>query len=80
MGHALRDEPHLHAAKRAGQHQMVDVPQIADADDLAFQVSQASAERHVEPRNYAVLLLNPDLLPDACKALREPRMPVAGSP
>ena len=47
--HAGRREPHLDAAERAGEHEVVEVAEMADAEDLAFQLAEPRAERHVEP-------------------------------
>src|SRR5260221_10691919 len=37
-GHARELEPHLHAGERARQHEIVEVAQVADAEDLAGEL------------------------------------------
>ena len=46
--HLGEAEGHLDAAQRAHQHQVVEVAEMADAEDLAGDLGQALAERHVE--------------------------------
>ena len=41
-------QPHLDPAQRAAQHQVVEMAEMADAEDLALQPAEAGAERHVE--------------------------------
>src|SRR5437667_1592133 len=49
---AMRDggksEPHFHAGERAAEHEIVEVTQMTDAEDLAGDLAQALAQRHVE--------------------------------
>ena len=37
-------QPHLHAGQRARQHQVVEVAEVADPEDLVLQLAQAGAE------------------------------------
>src|SRR2546423_1753522 len=46
--HARGRQAHLDAAQRAGQHQLVEVAEVADAKHLPFEPSKPGAERHVE--------------------------------
>src|SRR3989338_5763444 len=48
-GNAGEGQTHLHPAQGPGEHQIVEVPQVPDPEDLALQLSQAGAEGHVEP-------------------------------
>ena len=41
-------EPHLHAAQRPGQHQVVERAEVTDAEHAALQLAEPGAERHVE--------------------------------
>src|SRR5213078_2252915 len=41
-------KPHLHARERAAEHEIVQIAQVADAEDLAGDLAQALAQRHVE--------------------------------
>src|SRR5438445_11627207 len=47
-GHARELEAELDARKRAHEHQVVEIAQVADAEDLAREPGQALPERHVE--------------------------------
>src|SRR4051812_45161674 len=55
--HARDGEPHLHAGQRAGESEVVEVAQVADAEDLALQLGQPHPERHVEMREDLVAQL-----------------------
>src|SRR6266851_4103353 len=39
---------HLHAAQCAGQHEIVEIAQMANAENFSLQPSQAVPERHIE--------------------------------
>src|SRR5579863_2011418 len=39
---------HLHAAQCSGQHEIVEIAQMANAKNFSVHLSQAVAERHVE--------------------------------
>src|SRR5258708_35984076 len=41
-------ERHLDAGEGAHQHQIVEMTEVADAEDLALELRQSRAERHVE--------------------------------
>src|SRR5262245_48364069 len=41
-------QAHFHAAQRAGEREVVEVAEMADAKDLALHLAQPGAERHVE--------------------------------
>jgi hypothetical protein len=41
-------QAHLHAGQRAGQCQVVEVAEVADAEDLPGELGESCAERHVE--------------------------------
>src|SRR5947209_20250813 len=45
---ARRRQAHLDAAQRARQHQIVEVAEMADAEDFSLQSSEPGAERHGE--------------------------------
>jgi hypothetical protein len=47
--HAGQRQPHLDAAERACERQIVEIPEVADAEDLPLQLPEPGAERHVEP-------------------------------
>ena len=47
-GHAREPQAHLDAAQRPGQHQVVEVAEVADPEHPALQLAEAGAERHVE--------------------------------
>src|SRR6266851_3382187 len=46
--HAGELETHLDARERSHEHQVVEVAEVADAEDLSRELAQALAERHVE--------------------------------
>ena len=46
--HAGEREPHLDAAQRAHQHQLVEVAEVTDAERASLQPAEAGAERQVE--------------------------------
>src|SRR5262249_39817894 len=48
MGHSGRSQAHLYAGESPAQHQVVEVPQMADAKELALLFSQALAKREIE--------------------------------
>src|SRR5205814_8731066 len=41
-------EPHLDAAERAGERQVVQIAEVPDSEDLPLQLAEPRAERHVE--------------------------------
>ena len=41
-------QPHLHAGQRAGEHQVVEVAEMADPEHLVLELAEPRAERHVE--------------------------------
>src|SRR2546421_9263279 len=49
---AMRDpgavQPHLDPAQGAAQHQIVEMAEMADTEDLALHFAEPGAERHVE--------------------------------
>src|SRR5688572_7342336 len=45
---AREAEPHLDAAERSHQHEVVEVAEMADAKNLLRQLAEPGAERHVE--------------------------------
>src|SRR5262249_55495053 len=46
--HARDGQAHLDAAERGGQHQIVEITQMAHPKDLAFPFSKACSERQIE--------------------------------
>src|SRR5258708_19903225 len=48
MRHPGDTQPHLDAAQRAGEHEVVEIAEMADAEDLVGEPAEAGAERHVE--------------------------------
>src|SRR6266404_6201350 len=48
MRHVSEIEPHLDARQRAHQHQVVEVSDMADPEQLALDLVEPGAERHVE--------------------------------
>src|SRR5438874_5581742 len=48
MRYAGYFETHLDSRQRAGEHQIIKVPEVADAEHLARKPSQARAERHIK--------------------------------
>ena len=46
--HAGQRQAHLDAAERAGQHEVVEIAQVADAEDLVLHLAETGAEREVE--------------------------------
>src|SRR5437773_9022876 len=46
--HAADREAHLDAAERTGQHEVVEVAEVSDAEDAALDLAEAHPERHVE--------------------------------
>src|SRR6185312_16101605 len=42
-----RREPHLHAAQRAAQHEVVEPAEMPDAEHLAGELAEPLPERHV---------------------------------
>src|SRR3954452_24369557 len=46
--HSGCGQAHLHGTKGAGQHQVVETPEMADPEHLARELTETSAERHVE--------------------------------
>ena len=47
MGTPARGQPHLHPAQGAGQREVAEIPEMADAEHPAGQLAQPGAERHV---------------------------------
>lgn len=45
MRYAREGESHLDAAQGAGEHQLVERPQVSDAEDLAGQPAEAGPRR-----------------------------------
>src|SRR5438094_9401374 len=48
MRHAGQLESHLDAAQSTGEHEIVEVAEVTDAEDLILQTPQTGAERHIE--------------------------------
>src|SRR5256885_8801045 len=46
--HACEFKPHFDSGQRAHEGEIVEVAQMADAEDLAGQAAEPGAERHVE--------------------------------
>src|SRR5712691_9546198 len=42
-------QPHLYAAEGSGQHEVVEVADMPNTEDLALKLAEARAERHVKP-------------------------------
>src|ERR1051325_302034 len=49
--HVRQLQAHLDSAERAGQCQVVEIAEMADAEDLSLQLAEARAERHVEGKD-----------------------------
>src|SRR5258707_6112620 len=41
-------KPHLHAGQRAAQHQVIEIAEVSDSEEIAFRFSEALAEGHIE--------------------------------
>src|SRR5437762_10401138 len=48
MRHARQLESHLHTAQSAREHEIVEVAEVADAEDLVLQAPETGAQRHIE--------------------------------
>ena len=48
VGHAGQLQSHLHAAKRSGEHEVVEAAEMSNAKYLSGEPGETCTERHVE--------------------------------
>src|SRR5215470_17293849 len=48
MRNASHGKPHLHTAKRTGEHQIVEIAEVSNTKHLVRHFPEAAAERHIE--------------------------------
>src|SRR5205823_10196377 len=48
VGNTREGKAHLDTAQRAGQHEVVEITQMTDAENSSLQLRQTRSERHVE--------------------------------